>query len=184
MPFASTLLSPFLFPLLISPFCGGPSLMASLPVSTPVPRESVVTQSSSRTPTFVDQNEVDDINLEFEHEAYGPAPGEKPEDSFEVIMQPDDPDNPKAWSRPYRWFVTMLSAVLVLNAYVLSSHTQLPLLTFALQNVHIISTIRSHQAAHRKIPPVDRSCHTHNLPLRRRVLCGAARVGPAVRTSR
>ncbi|KAH9853006.1 MFS general substrate transporter [Lenzites betulinus] len=36
-------------------------------------------------------------------------------------MAPDDPDNPKTWSRPYRWYVTMLSAVLVLNATFASS---------------------------------------------------------------
>ncbi|EIW63711.1 MFS general substrate transporter [Trametes versicolor FP-101664 SS1] len=36
-------------------------------------------------------------------------------------MGPDDPDNPKTWSRPYRWYVTMLSAVLVLNATFASS---------------------------------------------------------------
>ena len=77
---------------------------------------------SSRTPTFVEQpgqaDDHEDINLEFEHEAFGPGPGEKPENSFEVVMGPDDSDNPKAWARSYRWFITMLSAVLVLNAYV------------------------------------------------------------------
>ncbi|KAI0776897.1 MFS general substrate transporter [Trametes elegans] len=36
-------------------------------------------------------------------------------------MSPDDPDNPKTWSRPYRWYITMLSAVLVLNATFASS---------------------------------------------------------------
>lgn len=39
-------------------------------------------------------------------------------------MKPDDPDNPKRWSRPYRWYITMVGALLVFNAYVLafSSH--------------------------------------------------------------
>ncbi|KAI0324201.1 MFS general substrate transporter [Cubamyces sp. BRFM 1775] len=36
-------------------------------------------------------------------------------------MPPNDPENPKAWSRPYRWYITMLSAVLVLNATFASS---------------------------------------------------------------
>ena len=80
-------------------------------------------ESSSRTPTFVDPAERadnEDVVSQFQHEAYGPGPGEKPEDSFEITMNPNDPDNPKTWSRPYRWFVTMLAAVLVLNAYVWS----------------------------------------------------------------
>ncbi|KAI0776341.1 MFS general substrate transporter [Trametes elegans] len=36
-------------------------------------------------------------------------------------MKPDDPDNPKTWSRPYRWYVTMFAALLVLNATFASS---------------------------------------------------------------
>ncbi|KAI0739594.1 MFS general substrate transporter [Daedaleopsis nitida] len=36
-------------------------------------------------------------------------------------MGPDDPDNPKAWSRLYRWYITMLSAILLLNATFASS---------------------------------------------------------------
>ncbi|KAI0822202.1 MFS general substrate transporter [Trametes gibbosa] len=36
-------------------------------------------------------------------------------------MRPDDSDNPKSWSRPYRWYITMLSAMLVLNATFASS---------------------------------------------------------------
>ncbi|KAI0674023.1 MFS general substrate transporter [Trametes maxima] len=36
-------------------------------------------------------------------------------------MKPDDPDNPKTWSYAYRWYVTMFSAVLVLNATFASS---------------------------------------------------------------
>ena len=60
-----------------------------------------------------------DVNLEFEQEAYGPL--EKPEDQFEVRMGPQDPDNPKSWSRAYRWYITALSAILLLNAYVVVS---------------------------------------------------------------
>ena len=59
-----------------------------------------------------------DINAQFEHEAYGPAAGEEPEDSYEVNIPPDDPENPKSWSRMYRWYITALSAMLLFNAYV------------------------------------------------------------------
>ncbi|OSD00382.1 MFS general substrate transporter [Trametes coccinea BRFM310] len=90
------------------------------------------TEVSSRSSTIVDpvdrpqgpsntEGDDDDINSEFEHEAYGPAPGEKPVDPFEVTLPLTDPENPKAWSRPFRWYITMLSALLVLNATFASS---------------------------------------------------------------
>ncbi|RDX41756.1 MFS general substrate transporter [Lentinus brumalis] len=62
-----------------------------------------------------------DINAQFEHEAYGPAAGEEPEDSFEVNIPLDDPANPKSWSRAYRWYITALSAMLLFNATFASS---------------------------------------------------------------
>nr|VWP00313.1 Calcium/proton exchanger [Ganoderma boninense] len=46
--------------------------------------------------------------------------GGKP-DPFEVSMGPNDVDNPKSWSKTYRWYVTGLSAVLLLNATFASS---------------------------------------------------------------
>ncbi|KAI8976291.1 MFS general substrate transporter [Trametes punicea] len=89
------------------------------------------TEVSSRSSTIVDavdrpqgqreEEDEDDVNSQFEHEAYGPAAGEKPVDPYEVTMPPDHPDNPKAWSRAYRWYITMLSALLVLNATFASS---------------------------------------------------------------
>ncbi|PIL32623.1 hypothetical protein GSI_05327 [Ganoderma sinense ZZ0214-1] len=39
-------------------------------------------------------------------------------DPFEVRMGPNDVDNPLSWSKTYRWYVTGLSALLLLNAYV------------------------------------------------------------------
>ncbi|KAH9884674.1 MFS general substrate transporter [Cubamyces lactineus] len=36
-------------------------------------------------------------------------------------MGPNDPDNPKSWSKAYRWYITMFSATLVLNATFASS---------------------------------------------------------------
>lgn len=81
--------------------------------------------ASSRSSTIVDQGEPtegdgEDVNSTFAREAYGPPDGEKPQDPFEVTIGPDDPQNPKTWSRPYRWYLTMLAAVLLLNAYVVS----------------------------------------------------------------
>lgn len=104
--------------------------MATLPGSAssegaPGTQQTSATEINSRTPTFVepDARSVDsgDVNSEFEHEAYGPGPGEKAVDSFEIIMSPDDPENPKMWKRSHRWFITVLAASLCLNAYVFLS---------------------------------------------------------------
>ena len=107
--------------------------MAALPLPAHALGSQQGLSLESRTPTYVESGDHDDdsdINSEFEHEAYGPAPGEKPVDSFEIIMSPDDPDNPKNWSKAYRWYITMLSAVLVLNAYVVCTHFLSISLTF------------------------------------------------------
>ena len=78
--------------------------------------------ASSHTSVTVDPASASrpdlDINAQFEHEAYGPAAGEEPEDSYEVNIPLDDPENPKSWSRLYRWYITALSAMLLFNAYV------------------------------------------------------------------
>ncbi|KZT02502.1 MFS general substrate transporter [Laetiporus sulphureus 93-53] len=63
----------------------------------------------------------DDIQSEFEREAYGPEEGEKDWDPYEVRIPVDDPENPKNWSRAYRWYLTALSGLLVLNATFASS---------------------------------------------------------------
>ncbi len=124
-------------------------MMAARPSSANAPgTQEVSTEPSSRTPTFVESQDhlrdAEDVNSEFEHEAYGPAPGEKPEDSYEVIMGPNDPDNPKTWKHWYRWYITALSAILVLNACV-----------FCLFSLHAsssspVSLVRSHRQRHQE----------------------------------
>lgn len=70
-------------------------------------------------------------------------------DPFEVTMGPDDADNPKAWSRPYRWYITMLSGVLVLNAYVfIFVFSRAGPDSSSLQNVRLLRPIGHH-------PPID-----------------------------
>ncbi len=64
-----------------------------------------------------DPADEEDVNSAFEREAYGTPTGEKA-DPFEVKMGPEDPDNPQKWSRAYRWYITMLAAILLLNACV------------------------------------------------------------------
>ncbi|PIL25367.1 MFS general substrate transporter [Ganoderma sinense ZZ0214-1] len=80
--------------------------------------QAVITLSS-RTATlteFVDRSQEEEIDV------MAQAPGEGvPEDSFEMVMGPDDPDNPKTFSRPYRWLITMTAAALVMNATFASS---------------------------------------------------------------
>lgn len=58
----------------------------------------------------------DDLNSQFHEEAYGPEPGEKGYDKFEVRFAPDDPASPYNWPRWQRWYITLLGGILVLNA--------------------------------------------------------------------
>ena len=60
----------------------------------------------------------EDPQTEFRHEAFGPQPGEKGWDKFEVRWEPDDPEDPHNWSRLKRWYLTAASGLLLLNAYV------------------------------------------------------------------
>lgn len=110
--------------------------MASANPTEHLPPKSLYDMSSSQTsltidPASEDANIGEDVNTQFEHQAYGPGPGEQPEDSFEVIMGPQDPDNPKTWGRVYRWYVTMAAALLLMNAYV--SHLRTI-------NIHVLLT--------------------------------------------
>ena len=83
-----------------------------------------ITPSRASTPTVAThvEDDIDDegssVNAEFEREAYGPEPGDKGWDKYEVRIPPDDPDSPFRMSRVKRWYITMLGGVLVLNAYV------------------------------------------------------------------
>ncbi len=75
----------------------------------------VAIEPSSQTATFIESADRSQEDVD----AMAQAPGEgEPEDSFEMVMGPNDPDNPKTWSRPYRWLITMTAAILVMNAYV------------------------------------------------------------------
>ena len=74
--------------------------------------------SATIDPTFASRPDVQvDINAHIEREGYESAPGEEPQNSYEVSIPPDDPENPKSWSRMYRWYITALSAMLLFNAY-------------------------------------------------------------------
>ncbi|KAG8933240.1 hypothetical protein FRC01_010229 [Tulasnella sp. 417] len=85
-------------------------------LETPPPTSGHASAADDKTIVDDDgQNEVD-------------APGEpklseKVEQSLYLVRWdgPDDPENPKNWSRLYRWFLTMASSLLVLNASFASS---------------------------------------------------------------
>ena len=86
-------------------------------------RESAATtaaETGSHTSTIVDDDlaltRQETVEEEFEREALGPKPGEKGWDKYEVTIGPDDPEHPQNWSRAYRWYLTMLGGLLVLNA--------------------------------------------------------------------
>lgn len=91
-----------------------PSTAVSVPYS----------QTSSTVASVHDQppqEDDDDINSQFHEEAYGPEPGEKGYDNFEVRFAPDDPASPYNWSKLKRWYITLLGGILVLNATFSSS---------------------------------------------------------------
>ncbi|CAE6449493.1 unnamed protein product [Rhizoctonia solani] len=89
--------------------------------------ESTDRNSRSDVPTIVDdtrsKNDPGDVDQVI-------APGEESAkqitdekaDSFLVQWDgPNDPANPKNWSRPFRWYITALGGVAVLNATFASS---------------------------------------------------------------
>ncbi|KAG8680413.1 hypothetical protein FRC11_002525, partial [Ceratobasidium sp. 423] len=81
----------------------------------------------SVAPTIVDENRSKNDEGDVDEVI---APGEespkqiKDEKGDAFLVQwdgPDDPANPKNWSRPYRWYLTVLGGVAVLNATFASS---------------------------------------------------------------
>ncbi|KAH9942618.1 MFS general substrate transporter [Amylocystis lapponica] len=76
--------------------------------------------TESVSPT-IHEGDGDDVNSQFEREAYGPAPSEKDWDEFEVVISKDDPAHPQTWSRVKRWYLTGMGGLLVLNATFASS---------------------------------------------------------------
>ncbi|EJD04797.1 MFS general substrate transporter [Fomitiporia mediterranea MF3/22] len=75
---------------------------------------------SATATIFEDRSETNTINEQFELQFY-PGPEQKAQDDHLVEFDPDDPLNPKNWSRSYRWLLTVLSGVIVLNASFASS---------------------------------------------------------------
>lgn len=87
-------------------------------LSRPSTAISVPRSQTSSTVASVQNNseDDDDVNSEFHREAFGPEPGEKGYDEWEVRLAPDDPASPYNWSRLKRWYITLLGGILVLNA--------------------------------------------------------------------
>ncbi|KAF7792538.1 hypothetical protein EIP86_003579 [Pleurotus ostreatoroseus] len=67
------------------------------------------------------ENSEDPVVEGYRKEAYGPSPGEKGWDEFEVRFTEGDSDDPHNWSRTRRWYITMVGALLVLNSTFASS---------------------------------------------------------------
>ena len=98
----------------------------SRPASPPAARDTLTPSNTSidtgsRSYTAVDpadrlHHQKEDVNSIAEREDYGI--GEEQDDPFEVRMGPEDPEHPKSWSRPYRWYITVVAAFLFFNVYV------------------------------------------------------------------
>ncbi|KAI0786660.1 MFS general substrate transporter [Abortiporus biennis] len=82
---------------------------------------TIVDRTSRDLRRHLPEEDDDDVNSAVHAEAYGAQPGEKGWDAFEVIFAPDDPESPFNWSRPKRWYMTIMSGILVLNATFASS---------------------------------------------------------------
>lgn len=94
---------------------------AAKPSSSSRPSTAISEPFSQTSSTVASINEApeaedDDVNSEFHREAYGPEPGEKGYDQWEVRFAPDDLASPYNWSRLKRWYITILGGILVLNA--------------------------------------------------------------------
>ncbi len=79
-------------------------------------QDSVTVINPSRPSLDHREEDPDDVNSEFRHEVYGPDPGDKGWDVYEVRFEPDSPEHPHNWSRTKRWYLTSLCGLLVLNA--------------------------------------------------------------------
>ena len=103
-----------------SPSSLAPPPMAHLSSGQRESDATVAGDTGSHTSTIVDDDlalaRQETVEEEFEREALGPKPGEKGWDKYEVTIGPDDPEHPQNWSRAYRWYLTMLGGLLVLNA--------------------------------------------------------------------
>ncbi|KAL5535339.1 hypothetical protein ACEPAF_3433 [Sanghuangporus sanghuang] len=78
-------------------------------------------ETISATPTIVeDRSESGSLNDQFQHRFF-PGAEEQKKDPYLVEFDPDDPLDPKNWSRAYRWYLTILGGMLVLNATFASS---------------------------------------------------------------
>ncbi|KAL5536623.1 hypothetical protein ACEPAF_446 [Sanghuangporus sanghuang] len=76
---------------------------------------------ASPTPTIVSEgSEGHDINEEFQHRLFPGREGHE-RDEHLVNFEPDDPLNPMNWERQYRWFLTILSGIILFNASFASS---------------------------------------------------------------
>lgn len=84
-------------------------------------------EAGSHSSTIVDNSDdpahphQEAVGQDTKREALNTKPEEKGEDEFEVKITPNDPEHPHNWSRLYRWYLTGIGGLLVMNAYVRSS---------------------------------------------------------------
>ncbi|KAF7799242.1 hypothetical protein EIP86_010474 [Pleurotus ostreatoroseus] len=105
-------------PASLSPKPASPS-RPSTAVSVPLSQASTVAPPEDNAQE--EDGERQSVVSEYQREAYGPEPGEKGWDEFEVSFDSSDPDDPHNWPRLKRWYITMLGGMLVLNATFSSS---------------------------------------------------------------
>ena len=152
-----------------------PSTAVSAPLS-----QTSSTVASRDDPFPGDDEDDDDANSQFHREAYGPEPGEKGWDQYEVRFAPNDPEDPHNWSRVQRWYITLLGGLLVLNAYVCMPSIPLPISDRSMQYIREFSTIWHCTPDDGKIRVWPRGRNSYHCTFRRRLLCWSARLGTVV----
>ena len=88
--------------------------MAGSNVHQSSPRSS--TPTSFETTHSLDVRRPSGVELGQREVTYSLESSEKGVEAYEVSFDPDEPTNPRNWSRARRWYLTGLASLLVLNA--------------------------------------------------------------------
>jgi hypothetical protein len=111
-----------------------------------------VIESNRRSANFVDHDlEREVAREEKAFESYGgddpheppskkdvPSVEEQADANMVTWDGPDDPTNPQNWSKPYKWFITVICCVMTVNVYVTSIYITYISIQRILQNIRIL----------------------------------------------
>lgn len=85
-------------------------------------RDTVIAETSREE--LSEKKEEAGVPSNHHHSSSSPSRTLRDESNLVTWDGPDDPDNPHNWSMAYRWWATLLCAVMTLNVYVLALSSQ------------------------------------------------------------